>query len=138
HCERAGEAPRHVGDADGQALAAATCRTRSRQHATARGNVMSLKYSNTPQLIYGDQQQRSPATNWRSRFPQEAQPIASAPVNSASPYWVFEPDGSGYLALYHQGKFQILREEEDSKTGARSLCMNGSAVANAVAWMPAK
>src|SRR5262249_17957247 len=99
---------------------------------------MTLKYSNTPQLIYGDQPRSSPATGWRSRFPQEAQPIASAPVNSASPYWVFEPDGSGCLALYHQGKFQILCEEEDTKTGARSLRMNGSAISNPVAWCPAK
>jgi hypothetical protein len=92
---------------------------------------MTLKYADTPQ--YGNQ---SPRDDWRQRFPQGAQPIASAPENASRPVWVFEPSGDGYLAVHHRGQWQKLCEDRDDRTGTTSLRMIGEAISNPVAWAP--
>jgi hypothetical protein len=97
---------------------------------------MAIRYSDTPQVTYG--RQRPADNNWRERFPQNAQPIRSAPKNSAEPFWVFEPDGSGFLAVHHNGNFQKLYEERDDRTGKTSIRMLGQTVANAQMWCPAQ
>src|SRR5262249_61182966 len=76
---------------------------------------MALKYSDTPQLQYGNQP--SPNANWRQRFPENAQPIATAPENAASPTWIFEPNGDAYRSLFHRGAWMKLEPEQDRYTG---------------------
>jgi hypothetical protein len=95
---------------------------------------MALRYSDTPQLHYG--KQPAPNADWRQRFPASAQPIASAPTNTSTPVWVFEPDGSGFLSVHHRGQWQKMMEDRDDRTGQTQLRMMGEAISNPVAWAP--
>lgn len=98
---------------------------------------MALTYSRTPVLNYGGEPTKSAADNsWRRRFPPEAQPIATAPLNTSTPIEVYEPNGEGWLAIHHRGQWQKLREDYDDRTGATSIVMEGSQVTNPVAWCP--
>jgi hypothetical protein len=91
---------------------------------------LSLRFSNKPVVNYGNQQ-----SNPWARFPQGAQPIASAPQQSAQAIVAFEPNGKGHYAMQHRGQWIEMGPNRDSKTGAVSWRMNGTVI-NAVAWMP--
>jgi hypothetical protein len=95
---------------------------------------MSLKYSDKPQVHYGPRQSGSP---W-ARFPQGAQPIATAPEQSATPILVHEANGQSHWALYHRNGWQKLAPFRDHKSGAVSWRMCGEQVTQPVAWSPRK
>jgi len=93
---------------------------------------MPLRYSDRPVLSYGGQQ--SPDNNWRSRFPAHARPIATAPSNTSRPVWVYEPDGHGWLSIFHNGQWQKMRRDHDNRSGTSQLRMTGEPVSNPVMW----
>jgi hypothetical protein len=92
---------------------------------------MSLKFSDKPQLHYGDQ--GSAANIWQ-RFPAGSQSIATAPSRSATPIVVYEPNGQGHWALHHNGAWRKLSPFKDSRSGSVSWRMDGTEISNAVAW----
>ena len=94
---------------------------------------MALRYASTPQLL--NTKQESPNANWRQRFPENAQPIATAPENAASPTWIFEPNGDAYKSLFHRGQWMKLEPEQDRYTGGYRWRMTNR-VSNPVAWLP--
>jgi hypothetical protein len=94
---------------------------------------MVIKYASTPQLIYGEQPR--PGANWRERFPEDAQPIASAPERGGA-CWIFEPSGDAYRSMFYRGQWTKLEPQRDEYTGAVRWQMTGERVANPVAWLP--
>ena len=90
---------------------------------------MTLKFSDRPQLHYGQQG----ANPW-ARFPQGAAPIATAPERSSQPIIVHEANGHQHWALHHNGAWRKLSPFKDFKTGAVSWRMDGTQINNAVAW----
>jgi hypothetical protein len=93
---------------------------------------MALKYSDRPQLIYGNQP--SPDANWRARFPDNAQPIESAPERGA-PCWIFEPSGDAYRSVFYRGQWTKLEPQRDA-AGTVRWQMTGERVERPVAWLP--
>jgi hypothetical protein len=93
---------------------------------------MSLKFSDKPQLLYGGSNRHS--QNWGSRFPQGAQPIATAPQNSATPVIVYEPNGKGHWALNHGGGWRKLAPFKDWRSGAVQWRMTGESINQPSAW----
>jgi hypothetical protein len=91
---------------------------------------MSLKFSDKPQLNYGG---NSAADIWR-RFPQGAQPIATAPERSGTPVIVYEPSGAGHWAMHHNGAWQKLSAFKDWRDGNVRWRMCGESIPHAVAW----
>ena len=87
---------------------------------------MVLKYSDRPQLRYGDQ---SISDSWRSRFPADALPISQAP---SQVIFAIEANGQGHLAHFRAGAFRRLTWQRDHKTRAASLREDGSTVPNPV------
>ena len=87
---------------------------------------MVLKYSDRPQLRYGDQ---SISDSWRSRFPADALPISQAP---SQVIFAIEANGQGHLAHYRGGAYRKLTWQRDHKTRAASLREDGSTVPNPV------
>src|SRR5262249_50388524 len=98
---------------------------------TKQEKSMTLKFSNKPQLSYGNQ--GSVSDIWR-RFPEGAQPIATAPERSATPIIVHEPNGTAHWALHHHGAWRKLAPFKDWRSGAVSWRMDGTEIANPVAW----
>src|SRR5262245_10904455 len=94
---------------------------------------MALKFSEKPQLHYGTQ--GSAADIWR-RFPEGAQPIATAPERSGSPMQVFEANGTAHWALHHNGAWRKLSPFRDFKDGSVSWRLDGTQISNPVAWSP--
>jgi hypothetical protein len=73
--------------------------------------------------------------NTGPQFPQNAQPIASAPTNSARPITVYERDGKRHQALFYKGQWmRVVAFPRDSHTGMVRVAMDGSTVANPIAW----
>ena len=98
---------------------------------------MSLKFSDKPQLHGGDGQ-GSVANIWR-RFPQGAQPIATAPERTATPIVVYEANGQGHWALHHNQAWRKLAPFKDFRDGSVSWRIDGTEIPNPVAWsMPQK
>jgi hypothetical protein len=96
---------------------------------------MVLKFCDTPQTNYGNQG----SDDWRKRFPQGAQPIATAPERSATPVLVYEPSGQGHWAINHQNAWHKVAPFKDWRTGAVSWRCDGTQVNNPVMWaMPQK
>ena len=87
---------------------------------------MVLKYSDRPQLRYGDQ---SISDSWRSRFPADALPISQAPSQVVVAYGA---DGKGRLAHFRGGAYRGLTWQRDRKTRAVSLREDGTTVPNPV------
>ena len=95
---------------------------------------MTLKFSDKPQLNYGG---NSAAAIWQ-RFPQGAQPIASAPESASQPIVGHEANGVSYWMLHHHGGWQSLEPSRDWRDGRVSWRLTGKYV-NPVAWsMPQK
>jgi hypothetical protein len=99
--------------------------------------MMSLKYSDKPQLRYGTANSR-----YDVRMPAGSQPITSAPMQSATPVIVYARDNKGGLeghwALHHNGAWRRLAPFKDWRTGAVSWRMNGDMISNPIAWSPRK
>jgi hypothetical protein len=93
---------------------------------------MSLRYTDRP---YGGQDQPK-EEDWRTRFPQGAQPIASAPTQASEPVWIFEPNGAGHLAIHYKGAWQKLAEYSDDRDGSIEIRAMGETVADPVMWAP--
>jgi hypothetical protein len=93
---------------------------------------MSLKYSDKPQLRYGNQ---NASDNWRSRFPPDALPISQAPAQVIVAY---EADGKGSLAHYRSGAYRKLTWQRDSKTRAATLREDGTTLGNPVMFTLAR
>ena len=91
---------------------------------------MSLKYRDKPQVNYGDQRRGSV---W-DRFPQGAQPIATAPEHSSQPVVVIEANGHQSWALKHNNAWRKLSPFKDHRTGAVQWRMDGTLISNPVAW----
>jgi hypothetical protein len=87
---------------------------------------MSLRYSDKP---YGGQ---ASGDNWRTRFPQDARPIATAPI-SAQPILVYESNGAAHWALHHNGGWRELKPHKDFKDGSVQWRMD-TEIPNPVAW----
>ena len=94
---------------------------------------MSLKFSNTPQLQYGNQ---GTASDIWQRFPAGSQPIATAPERSGTPVWVMQANGQGDWALHHNGAWQKLEPFKDWKDGSVQWRMCGESIPHPVAWRP--
>src|SRR5215470_6275311 len=103
-----------------------TCSRKILATNTARKRTMVLKYSDRPQLRYGDQ---SISDSWRSRFPADALPISQAP---SQVIFAIEANGQGHLAHYRGGAYRKLTWQRDHKTRAASLREDGSTVPNPV------
>jgi len=96
---------------------------------------MTLKFLAKSQLTGN---QGSAADIWQ-RFPQGAQPIATAPERSGSPIQVFETNGTAHWALHHNGAWRKLVPFKDWRSGAVSWRMDGTQIPHPVAWsMPQK
>jgi hypothetical protein len=89
---------------------------------------MALKYTTEP---YGGTTKQD---DWRSRFPANARPIATAPEQSARPVLIYEPDGKSHWCLHHRGQWQKLQPFRDGRDGSVAWRMNGEQVAQPVAW----
>ena len=70
----------------------------------------------------------------RPQFPQNAQPIATAPQNAADPIRVFEPNGKAYPAMYYKGAWRKTVTERDPYSETMRARMTGDIVNNPVAW----
>jgi hypothetical protein len=71
----------------------------------------------------------------RVQFPQNAQPIASAPTATARPIWVYERDGKRHAALFHKGQWmKVVRYPRDAHSGQARVAMDGVTVSNPIAW----
>jgi len=81
---------------------------------------MSLKFLDKSQIQSGG------ASDIWQRFPQGAQPIATAPQNTSTPILVHEANGQGHWALHHNGAYRKLAPFKDWKTGAVSWRMDGT------------
>jgi hypothetical protein len=88
---------------------------------------MTLRYTDKP---YGGQ---TTGDNWRTRFPQDAQPIATAPERSAQPILVYEPNGAAHWALHHNGTWRELKPYKDSRDGSVQWRMDQT-INNPVCW----
>jgi hypothetical protein len=97
---------------------------------------MTIRYADRPVLNYGNEQ-RSRLDDIRSRFPPDAQGMATAPSMGSSPVWVFENTGQPFLSVNHRGQWQKLAYETDNHTGKTSWRMIGETVSQPSAWMPA-
>jgi hypothetical protein len=72
--------------------------------------------------------------NWRGRFPEGAQPIATAPERSGTPVWVMTADGQGSWALHYQNTWKKLSPFKESRSGSVQWRMDGTTISNPVAW----
>jgi len=97
---------------------------------------MTLRFSDKPQLHYGGER-RSTLDEIRSRFPPEAQDMATAPSMGSQPVWVYENTGEPFLSVNHRGQWQKLAYEVDDRTGQTRWQMIGESVSQPSAWMPA-
>ena len=96
---------------------------------------MTLKFSDRPQVHYGN---RSASDIWQ-RFPQGAQPIATAPERTSQPIIVMEANGHQHWAINHRGAWQKLEPFKDWRSGTVTWRMCGESIAQPVAWsMPRK
>jgi hypothetical protein len=93
---------------------------------------MSLRYSNKPQLNYG---QPSAVDKVISRLPESARPIGTAPQASATPVQIVDSDGKVAWCLHHRDGWRKLAPERDMKTGAVQWRMNGESVRQPIAWL---
>src|SRR5262249_47927628 len=90
---------------------------------------MPLKFTNTPQLKYGDAQRN----NVWNRYPAHAKPISTAPITS-QPLRVFDATGKSQWALHHRGTWRILAPYKDSFTGQAQWRMNGDMIGQPTMW----
>jgi hypothetical protein len=73
--------------------------------------------------------------NTAPKFPQNAQPISTAPQATARPIWVYEQSGKRHPALFHKGQWmKVVSHPRDPYTGQTRMAMDGTVVHNPVAW----
>jgi len=98
---------------------------------------MPLKFSNTPQLVYGDAprmgDKSGTAGNFYSRLHPTARPISTAPSYAVQ---VFDRDGKSAWAHFRRNAWQELKNYPDWKTGAANWRETGNTV-DAIAWSSA-
>jgi hypothetical protein len=93
---------------------------------------MSFKYSDKPQVG------RNATSRYNMQLPAGSLPIASVPLQSATPIQVHDADGKTHWALYHRNEWQKLAPFKDHRSGAINWRMCGERVAQPVAWSPRK
>jgi hypothetical protein len=94
---------------------------------------MTLKYSDRPQLMYGENRPTIEDL-WR-RFPANAQPIATAPENSGRLIYVFEPDGERHVAGFNSRHGWVKAESRrDEHTGASRWVLTDERIPQPVVW----
>ena len=91
---------------------------------------MTLKFSNKPQLNYSGNQ----GSNLWNRFPQGAQPIATAPERTAQPVVIHQANGQGHWGLHYQGAWRKVAPFKDWRDGSVRWRMDGTEISNPVAW----
>jgi hypothetical protein len=100
-----------------------------------------LKYADKPQVFYSGTHNRlseSPRTTddaHASKF-QGTLAMRTAPTQGTTPVYVLEPSGTVHTAVFHRDRWQKVRVQKDSYSGATRLEMTGEAVCNPVAWKP--
>jgi hypothetical protein len=94
---------------------------------------MTIKYSDRPQLVYGEN--RSTLEDIYRRFPAHAQPIATAPENGGRLVYVYEPSGEGHVAGFSQRHGWCKAEpKRDEYTGATRWTITSERIPQPVAW----
>jgi hypothetical protein len=86
---------------------------------------MTLKYRDRP---YGPQAPQDPF----SRFPRNAQPIATAPAMGSRPIKVFEASGKAHWAVHHNDGWKVVARVPTAD-GTRVM-MTGDIARAPVAW----
>jgi hypothetical protein len=97
---------------------------------------MSLRYVSRP--YGGGRDPKSSVDQMLRQLPADAQPMASAPTNSATPIVVYDKDAKPHWALYHRNGWQKLAPFKDSKDQSTTWRMNGDEVSQAIAWKPGR
>jgi hypothetical protein len=94
---------------------------------------MALKYSDRPQLLYGDNIQRQgPATTGKP-LPPNAQPMSTAPP---TPVLVFERDGVARWAHQRANSWRTLKGYKDPFNGRIDWREDGTTIDHPIAWCP--
>jgi hypothetical protein len=88
---------------------------------------VTLKFTDRPYGGHGSKQD-----DWRTRFPADARPIASAPI-SAQPILVYEANGAAHWALHHNNSWRELKPYKDFRDGSVQWRMDNQ-ISNPVAW----
>jgi hypothetical protein len=90
---------------------------------------MPIKYSDKVQIRSGPQ---TAADVW-SRFPANAQSMASCPTMGSQPIKLFEANGQARWGMNHLGSWREVQRYRDERTGAYYVRMNGNSILP-VAW----
>jgi len=93
---------------------------------------MSIKYSDTPQLVYG--RQRPADANWQSRFPPDSQPIETMPKYTSDPVEVFVPSGEAFFSLRDNMGCKKVYYERNEYTGAYEPKLTDEYINQPVRW----
>jgi len=93
---------------------------------------MTLRFSDKPVLSYGGNQ-GSVADIWQ-RFPQGAQPIATAPERTSTPIIGHEANGASHWMLHHHNGWQKLESFRDWRDPGRVNWRMTGQYLNPVAW----
>ena len=93
---------------------------------------MAIRYSNTPQLVYGnaprlgEQPTITPnSNNSRPQLPANARPMSTAPIGSIEPIWVYDRTGRGFRSIYYKDAWQKLSAMRDPFNGTVRWQMAG-------------
>ena len=97
---------------------------------------MALRFSDTPQLNYGEQR-RSTLDEIRERFPPNMQSMETAPSMGSTPVWVYQADGQPFYSIHHRGQWQKLAYQTDNRSGQTHWQMVGESLSHPVGWIPA-
>jgi|EndMetStandDraft_8_1072994.scaffolds.fasta_scaffold618282_1 hypothetical protein len=94
---------------------------------------MTLKYSDRPQLMYGEN--RSTLEDIYRRFPPHSQPIATASENSGRLIYVFEPSGERHVSGFNSRLGWCKAEaRRDEHTGASRWVLTDERIPQPVVW----
>src|SRR5215468_10595086 len=94
---------------------------------------MALKYSDRPQLIYGDNVSRQGVATTQQPLPPNAQPMRTAPP---TPVLVYERWGVPRWAHHRANSWRVLTDYKDPFNGKISWREDGTVISNPVAWCP--
>jgi hypothetical protein len=93
--------------------------------------VGRLKYGERPSVTYGAGNVAD--ADWRSRFPSNSRPMASAPISASRPIKLYGPSGEVAWGLHHCGAWHCVAMHTDAG-GRRALRMTSDLIRNPIAW----